>query len=327
MTQSLSKLLFVSLGITESQLDRLILRSPKTYKTYPIPKRSGGYRIIAQPAKETKFVQYWLIDNVFAKLKIHKNATAYKKNASITKNAAIHCSNQYLSKFDFSDFFGSISCNALSSFLETQISNEFVPADIEKIARLCCIKHPGRTDLCLSIGAPSSPVLSNAIMYDFDERISAWCDINEVSYSRYADDLTFSTNVKHRSYEIENEIAAILSDLGELRLTLNQEKTVHLSKKFQRRITGLVINNEKSVSLGRARKREISALIHKYLLNELPAPDTFRLQGLLGFAADAEPAFVSRMSQKYGNQLIEKLFKLRTQKSATILEMWDEKFD
>lgn len=314
MIPSLSKQLHIALGITEFQLDRIIQRSPNTYKTYAIPKRSGGFRIIAQPAKETKFIQYWLMSNIFHGLQVHDRATAYKKEASITKNVAIHQNNTYIAKFDFKDFFGSIKYSAVLLFLKARLAEKFNSDDVAKIARVSCIKHIGHEELCLSIGAPSSPILSNAIMHDFDEEVSRWCADQGLTYSRYADDLTFSTNTKNICSEIERKLRAVILELTDLQLILNDKKTVHLSKKFQRRITGLVINNKNEISLGRERKREISALIHKFSINRLPDEEICRLQGLLGFASDAEPSFVLSMNNKYGNQLIDDIFRKRKEK-------------
>jgi hypothetical protein len=104
MNSSLRKQLQESLGIKESQLNRLIQRAPYTYKVYSIPKRSGGVRVIAQPAKETKFIQHWLIKNIFEKLPIHQCAMAYKEGSSIKKNATVHKNNSYITKFDFKGF-------------------------------------------------------------------------------------------------------------------------------------------------------------------------------------------------------------------------------
>ncbi|MDQ1811732.1 retron St85 family RNA-directed DNA polymerase [Massilia sp. CCM 9210] len=322
MMLNLSKLLHISLGITEYQLERLIQRSPNTYKTYAIPKRSGGYRTIAQPAKETKFIQKWLIENVFSTLAVHECATAYKKGASIKANVLVHVSNSYIAKFDFSNFFSSIKYEHVLSFLTNRLSDTFDANDISKMAQASCIKHVGQNTLCLSVGAPSSPMLSNAIMFEFDDLISSWAAANQLSYTRYADDLTFSTNAKGSCLKIEAKLREVIADLEHVVLTLNDQKTVHLSKKFQRRVTGLVINNQAQISLGRDRKREISALIHKFSLNRLPDDDIYRLQGLLGFASDVEPDFIVRMNQKYGNQLLHELFQKRTQKLGPELGLW-----
>jgi RNA-directed DNA polymerase len=311
MTARLKNDMQESLGISEAQLHRLILRAPHSYKVYTIPKRSGGERTIAQPAKEIKFIQQWLIENIFQKLPIHECASAYKVGASIKKNADAHKSNSYVAKFDFKNFFTSIKSEDLVKHISKYLGNDWGTEDIQDIARISCIRFKGRKNLCLSIGAPSSPILSNTIMYNFDSEIFAWCVENGITYTRYADDLTFSTSKKEISSNIELIIRSVIRRLDYPKLYLNNKKTTHVSKKHQRRITGIIINNEGNISLGRNRKREISALIHKFSLGILPEPEIFRLQGLLGFAKDVEPLFVARMRGKYKSSLIEKILLTR----------------
>jgi len=314
--QTLSKILHDASGISEDQLQRLVARSPHAYKTYSIPKKSGGVRIIAQPAKETKFLQYWLITNVFSHLPVHACASAYKPDASIKKNAYMHSQNPYLSKFDFEAFFGSIKKNDLVSHLSKYLSEVFSTDDIERIARLSCISPKNGTGLCLSIGAPSSPILSNSIMYEFDSMIQDWCFTKNIIYTRYADDLTFSTDHKEVCSEIDPTIREIIFKLNYPRLKINEKKSIHLSKKNQRRVTGVIINNEGELSIGRDRKRTISSLIHRFSLGTLSVEEIYNLQGLLGFSSDIEPDFISRMKNKYGFELLDSIFKIRKPSST-----------
>ena len=314
MTTSLRNNLQESLGISEYQLNRLILRAPHSYKVYSIPKRSGGHRTIAQPAKETKFIQRWLIQHVFTELPVHECASAYKDGASIKMNAIAHRGNSYITKLDFKDFFPSIKFSDLVKHISKYLSDKLDAQDVQDIARISCIRLKGTDDLCLSIGAPSSPMLSNTVMYEFDTQVATWSAANGITYTRYADDLTFSSNVKGISSSIEPFIQNIARTLDYPSLILNNKKTTHVSKKFQRRITGIIINNEGNISLGRDKKREISSLIHRYSIGILPAHEVFRLQGLLGFAKDVEPLFVARMRGKYKSSLIEAI--LLTRKSV-----------
>ena len=311
MTDHLRHDLQSSLGVSDYLLNRLVQRAPHSYKVYTIAKRSGGLRTIAQPAKETKFIQHWLIENIFSQLPVHECASAYKVGASIKKNANAHKSNSYVTKLDFKDFFPSITSNDLVKHLSIHLGDSLGTQDIQDIARISCIRLPGKSDLCLSVGAPSSPVLSNSIMFSFDSEVFTWCDKNGITYTRYADDLTFSTNTKNISSDIEPFVRGIAQRLAYPSLSLNSKKTTHLSKKHQRRITGIIINNEGNISLGRNRKREISALIHKFTLGILPEPEIFRLQGLLGFAKDVEPLFVARMRGKYTSKLVEEVLQKR----------------
>lgn len=311
MTIPLIQALQEATGLGEAQILRLIVRSPHTYKVYTIPKKSGGTRTIAQPAKETKFLQRWLIANVLGVLPLHESATAYKTNASIKKNAAAHKDNAYISKYDFENFFPSIKESDLIQHFIRHLSAQLAEIDIKKVARLCCISSKGSEERRLSIGAPSSPLLSNSVMYEFDSKIDAWCRANGFIYTRYADDLTFSTNVKGRSSEVEVEIGNVIASLAYPKIRLNRKKTVHLSKKYQRRVTGLIINNDDQLSIGRDRKRTISALIHRHSLSMLTIAETYHLQGLLGFAKDIEPAFVMSMRRKYGSEIVDAIFQIR----------------
>jgi len=148
-------------------------------------------------------------------------------------------------------------------------------------------------------------------MYEFDVKISDWCRSQEMIYTRYADDLTFSTNKKDIAAQLEPLIQQTLQTLEYPKLRINEKKTIHLSKKYQRRVTGIVINNNDEISLGRERKRVISSLIHRFSMGILPAQDVFNLQGLLGFAKDVEPVFITRMRTKYGAKTIDDIFLAR----------------
>lgn len=311
MSISLLQSLQDATGLGEAKILRLIARSPYSYKVYTIPKKSGGVRTIAQPARESKYLQRWLIDNVFTELPLHEAASAYKVDASIKKNAAAHKNNPYIAKFDFQNFFPSIKEADLVKHFSKHLGDKFSLVDLRRMARLCCFGVNGSRERCLSIGAPSSPLLSNSVMYEFDFMIDSWCRENNLIYTRYADDLTFSTKTKGVTSQIESKITQLMGEFDYPRLSLNNKKTVHLSKKYQRRITGLIVNNEGELSIGRERKREISALIHRYILKILPTDEVFRLQGLLGFAKDVEPTFMDSMRRKYGWVVIDSIFQVR----------------
>ena len=314
MIGELPQLLQEAFGLNEAQVHRLMARSPHTYKIYTIPKKSGGVRTIAQPARETKYIQHWLMQTVFSKLPIHECAAAYKVGASIKANAQAHAHNEYISKFDFEMFFSSIKEADLKSHLTRWLDPDLSVRDIGKIARLACLSPKDGTGLCLSIGAPSSPVLSNSVMYEFDVKISEWCKSQGMIYTRYADDLTFSTNRKEIAAQLEPAIQKTLQSLEYPKLRINEKKTIHLSKKNQRKITGIIINNENEISIGRERKRIISSLIHRFSIGMLPPQDLFNLQGLLGFAKDIEPIFIARMRKKYGPTTIDDIFQARKPK-------------
>lgn len=311
MTGNITLRIQTTLGLGINQLERLVVRAPYAYKMYTIPKKSGGVREIAQPAKETKLLQRWLVDNVFCDLPVHAQATAYKTGASIKLNAQAHAKSDFLSKFDFYSFFPSISETDVAAHLREMLGEKLTADEIKWISRVSCIRQKDSSKLGLSVGAPSSPILSNSIMFEFDCIMVDWCESNKVIYTRYADDLAFSSNVKNKFKAIEPVIHEALGRLRYPTLLLNAKKTIHVSKKNQRRVTGLIINNEGILSLGRERKRIISSKIHKFSLGILDEPMIYALQGLLGLAVDVEPSFISSMRLKYGNNLLDSIFSKR----------------
>lgn len=308
---SLRHWLSVDLAMPLVQVDRLIQRAPYTYKKYRIRKNSGGYREIAQPSRETKLVQRWLLSNVFVDLPVHGAATAYRNGIGIKDNAFRHSDNDYLSKFDFQSFFPSIKSSDLALHFEQYIPS-LSAQDCQDAARLCSVIHRGTKSLRLSIGAPSSPLLSNSVMFQFDGVLSNWSNSNNIVYSRYADDLTLSTSISGMSSQIEEGVRSAMRNLEYPSLRLNSRKTVTLSKKNQRRVTGLVINNEGNVSLGRHKKRAISSMVHSYSLGKLAEDRIGELQGHLGFAKGVEPLYLSRLRGKYGSALISEILSYRT---------------
>ena len=193
-----------------NELKIFIQDAPHKYKVYTIPKRTYGVRTIAQPTSELKKIQKITVDYLQKKLPIHPAASAYIKKKGIKNNALQHCNNQYLLKLDFEDFFNSITPHLFWNICESIL--DFEPCDLEKtwyekILFWCPSKKSKK--LILSIGAPSSPFISNFCMYLFDKSVHEYCEKYQITYTRYADDLTFSTNKK----EILFTIPKIINDI------------------------------------------------------------------------------------------------------------------
>ena len=294
------------LSLSSSQLRRFIARSPHSYKNYYIPKKNGGVRLVSQPARETKRIQYWLIEKLFSRLRVSEFAMAYRPGIGIKDNAVMHLMNPYISKFDFDQFFNSIDFNSLVGMFVAELQLE--QSDAEQIARVSCIAHPVK-GLCLSIGAPSSPILSNAFLYDFDRLVGDRCSSREVIYTRYADDITFSYSEKGLHDELRSLILEVLCQLGLEGIKINEKKSVKASKKNLRAVTGVVLTNNHNpkLSIGRAKKREIKSLINSYVYGELAADKISYLQGLLGYVKHMEPGFLSALSSKYGARVISEI--------------------
>jgi len=290
------------LHLSESYI-RLVARSAShRYKVYQITKKTGGLRTIHHPARELKLLQMWLIENLFSKLPIHQAAAAYKLGSSVKRHASIHRHSKFLLKVDMRDFFPSITGRDLVRVLKNRFGsrNSFLssPRDYEIVRNLAC------RDDRLTIGAPSSPMLSNAVMYEFDIDWARRCRNSSIAYSRYADDLYFSTNRP-------NILAPLLKDLRtDLRqrkspvLQINDQKTVFTSRKRRRLVTGVVITPDGSLSLGRKRKRYVRSLLFRLSQGRLSPEQRNYLRGFISYAKSVEPAFVLSLERKYGPEVL-----------------------
>ncbi len=292
------------LGMTPAFLESIIRSAPNRYKVFEIPKRTGGVRVIAQPAKEIKFLQRVALRLFLHKLPVHSAAMAYQNGLSIRDNAFKHKSSSYILKMDFKDFFPSITPADLRRSIACQSAITIDEASLIHLDRLLFWAGHEAGGLRLSIGAPTSPFISNAVMFNFDSVIEDLCRRHNVTYSRYADDLTFSTSED----EVLNRIAAYVREtcatIDWPRLHINAKKTVNVSKKHRRVVTGVVITPEGSLSIGHTRKRQIRARVHAFLKGALSEEQTEKLRGELAFCNAIEPDFLRRLSIKYGEQTI-----------------------
>lgn len=302
--------LLLKLGLAvllpQKELMTLIFSAPYRYKVYQIPKRAPGqFRTIAQPAREVKALQYWVMKHVLNDFEVHPVATAYRRKVSIAHNARPHASSRFLLKMDFKDFFPSLRAHDLRVFLKRRKST----LDVDEIGALCSIlfwvpKTQSPPDLCLSIGAPSSPMLSNILMFDFDRRISAICEARHVTYTRYADDLSFSSNRSDDLAVVERTVLEVCQKLKSPSLVVNQAKTVRVTRRDSRRVTGLVLTNDRKVSLGRDTKRRIRAWMHHFVTGRLEADEILKLRGMLAYINSVESSFLRRLRKKYGAEAI-----------------------
>ena len=286
--------------LTLSEIKLLLITAPRRYKLHEIDKRNGrGKRLIAQPTSEIKTLQRWATEKYLNQLPIHDAATAYRKGASIKQHASIHAKNKYLLKLDFENFFPSIKAN---DFIKHANGfSEFSQEDVRLLTLLFFRRELGSSELVLSIGAPSSPSLSNTVMYPFDLELSNYCSARKINYTRYADDIALSTNQPKVLDAVHEFIKTLCQSMQYPKLKLNNKKTVFTSQKYSRQLTGLILSNDGKASLGRDKKREIRAMTHHFSLGKLETAEINRLRGLLAFSMSIEPNFVDTIKKMIGD--------------------------
>lgn len=300
----LIELLSRTANIPETKLISLSHSASRRYKVYGIKKRTGGERIIEHPSRELKAIQRWIVQALIGRFPLHEAATAYRKGSGIRANAERHRRTKFTNRYDFANFFPSFSQNRVVQYVAEQASAlgiELSDRDLSFVGNIVC--RNGR----LTIGAPSSPAITNAMMFEFDRRMYNKCSALNLVFTRYADDVFVSSFEPGRLDRVENIISRSKRGIPHLKLRLNRQKTTLLSKKYRRSIAGVIITPQHTLSIGRERKREIKSLIHRWIEGNIPVEDFNYLKGLFAFAIDIEPNFEIRLAEKYGENHIRRL--------------------
>ena len=299
------ELIAEELNLPISLMEKALDNARKIVKHIEIPKKDGNFRKVYQPSKKLKIIQYWLINNVFMRMRISESATAYRENLSVKNNAYIHQKNKYFVKLDFVDFFPSIIYRDLEPLIEAWHKDEdpkwqWTLINKETIRKTCFYKRNK-----LPIGYPSSPIISNIIMYDFDIAINSTLYLRKdilgnVKYSRYADDLIFSTNKKGVYKEIIDIVNTQIRSMKSPKLKLNSNKTKICSKSGgSALITGLRICNDGHMTIHRKYKDRVRLLISLFEKGKLNSEDIPKLRGHFNYIKNVDPSFYTKMQKKH----------------------------
>jgi hypothetical protein len=304
----------IETGLNAADADRIIHSAPKRYKHYDIPKKSGGYRTIAQPSRELKVLQRLIVDQWLAKLPVHSAALAYVNSKNIRENAYSHTKSSVILKLDFENFFPSLRVADWKKFVLNHPVPWDGPGDAWRVLNILFWGQGTTKPQCLSIGAPSSPVISNLLMFELDGKITERAVAARLSYTRYADDITLSGQSIEEVVALEKDVRALLRSSKSPKLKINEGKRGIYTQAQRRLVTGLVITPDGSVSLGRDRKRKISTFVHLFSLGKLQPDELGYLKGMLGFAIANEPQFVGRLRLKYGDGTLDRVLQARLPK-------------
>ena len=166
-----------------SLLGAMINEPEAFYRSFVIPKKTGGSRVIEAPYPTLLIIQQWLLKNILHNVKMSDSAHGYIQLRSIVTHAKNHVLQDKLLKIDIKKFFPSIS----SRRIYTIFRNMGYSKSISYIfTNICCKNNE------LPQGAATSPYLSNVVMLELDRQLSATANEANLIYSRYADDLAFS---------------------------------------------------------------------------------------------------------------------------------------
>lgn len=208
----------------------------KNYKIYKIKKRNGKYRTIYEPNTILKQIQKQILTNILNNKAISKYAKAYHKGIKLKDNAITHVNKEMILKLDIKNFFENIS---FVDVYNSCFSIEYFPKSVGMILTFLCTYEDHLTQ-----GSPTSAYISNLVMKEFDESLGNWCELMNISYTRYSDDMTFSG--KFNPSELIIKVRKMLYKLG---LELNNDKIHIVHKSFSQNVTGIIVNEKMQVSI------------------------------------------------------------------------------
>lgn len=286
------------------------------YTHFRIPKRKGGYRELIDPAPELKRLQRNILDFLTDTLRLHPHNAAhgFVKNRDMYTNALAHKGSRHIVTMDIEDFFPSISEELLHahlsqiSFLAQPESQDFVSAIIQ-LATL---------NGCLPQGSPLSPFLSNLVMLEFDyeiseklrsmyqNKINTFSDVpyaQFIKYTRYADDMTFSSTRPININVLQDIVKEYLhKSYGNL-IKLKESKTKYLMNTKRCFITGIKYNQEQNLTIGHEKKKELKHKLHQLFVqfenNNLTREEVQEVLGYFSFLSRVEPDYAKYLSRRY----------------------------
>ncbi|WP_375325818.1 reverse transcriptase domain-containing protein [Flagellimonas sp. GZD32] len=250
------------LDITIKQLDYNAYNEVKKYNKFHVPKKNGRKREIYAPIPSLKTIQKKLSKEL-SKLYIpKKHVHSYTEKKGIRTNAKIHINQRFVFNIDLENFFPAINFGRVSGVFKAPPFN-FNDEVAYLLAQLCCHENS------LPQGSPCSPIISNLICRSLDNDLKSLAKNNKCFYSRYADDITFSTNLR----KFPKSLCKIINDeiqIGEklVEIIYKNGFNINPNKSSLRRpyehqyVTGLTVN--KKVNVNRKFLKQVRAMLHAW---------------------------------------------------------------
>lgn len=292
----------------------------KEYKTLYLNQRK-----VYAPSKKLKLIQRFINSSILEYAEYNRDVVySYRKGAAIREAVENHALNRYFFQTDISDFFSSLKSEDVYKAITTRLSK--VPVtDLESyIDRILDIMV---VDNQLPAGFATSPLLSNICLVDFDDELKKYCDINNLVYTRYSDDLIISSKNNEFISDIESVIQTFLHKKINIDVNLNKYKTKIKHRGQKIKILGLSILPNGIVTIPSSDKKEIEAMLHFYINDDTkfesyvkeklkPRPHQLSdksyqeygvssLCGKLIAISAMDKNYISKLRNKYGNTIIE----------------------
>ncbi|MFH7321545.1 reverse transcriptase family protein [Desulfurivibrio sp. D14AmB] len=230
-----------------NRLQHLIATAEHHYYSYQIPKSDGSTRLIHAPQPELKKAQRSVLDEILAFVPLNPHAEGFRRRRSIVTNSRRHVANRVVVKLDIEDFFPSITAQRIFGVF----TGLGYPRQVAELLTGLTTRRG-----VLPTGAPTSPFLSNLVCRRLDRRLAGVGEKMDYEYSRYADDLTFSSQNKKMT-QLLPFLQEIIREEG---FAVKTAKTRIQRNGGQQKVTGIVVNSRPNIA--RREIRNLQAIIH-----------------------------------------------------------------
>jgi len=236
---------------------------------------------------------------------------SYRKGTNVHDAVSRHANNRYFFQSDFSDFFHSLT----SAFIRTTIVDSLdrsplsdVDHYIDRIVDLVTVEGT------MPIGFSTSPLISNACLFHFDNALLAYCLERGLTYTRYSDDLIVSSDSKESLQNIHLQIESIAAECFGDELKINESKSKYSSRGNKIKLLGMVILPNGKVSVDMKLKKNVEVLLHFYLRDrqkflELVEGDLKagleKISGYLNYINTVDQAYLDKLRKKYGLTIVD----------------------
>jgi len=241
------------------------------YYRFTIPKRNGGVRNIAAPKKSLKLVQRKILDDILSKITVSSSAYGFLPGKSVITGAKAHTTKpNILINMDLENFFPTITFERIRGLFKYFGYSGYISSLFAMLCTYCErvpieikgeTKYVKTTDRILPQGSPASPMITNIICAKMDKRIEGLADSFNLTYTRYADDISFTYTGKEDFLNISAFIGIINKIVKEEGFIINKKKTKILRKNNRQIITGIVINNDE-IGVTKKWVKNLRALIY-----------------------------------------------------------------
>ncbi len=287
--------------------DFLCVNTSEEVKIFTIQKTD-----IYSPSYNLKQFQQFLNIFIFDKLLVNDEVChSYQKGKNIHSCLVPHKDSQYYFTADIRNFFSSIKRSDAEKILEQNINNVSI-IDLKKY--IVDILDIVTMDGNLPVGFLTSPKISNAFLYEFDNVVQNYCKDKSIVYTRYSDDLIFSSSDQGELHEMQTYLTCQLEQSFGEKILLNSKKTKILSKSSKVKLLSIVLTTDGTLTIDKKIKSDIEILFHFYLTNKTKFNDVLknrfdnrigRVFGIMSYINGIDRHYILFLRKKYGNYIVD----------------------